>query len=518
MKKTRFSLHFKIILLIELVIIISNLGIFYWLHYSYEKAVYKSIRNSAKAIFQQLVITRQWVAEQKGVYVEKTPGIAVNPYLKQIPAVIPEVKDEQGRTLVLKNPAIMTKELSAIGQEEQLFKFHITSLELMNPENKPDEFETKALQSFEQGAKEAERFERINGEQVYRYMAPIYITQDCLQCHGYQKYKIGDIRGGISVYLPAQETVQHLNNAVRKQWVIFLLVVLIVMFLLIFFINKNILSPIDKLHVAVRTFEKGDLSYRVNVATNDELQDLAEAINKMAGTLKEDQDKLIKNEKLAAIGTLAASIGHELRNPLTGLKTLVYYIKHWLEAKVLNTDTTDIKIPLEQADKEINNMANIIQNLLDFAKTSALNITACDINGLLGEVINNIPLPANITLVKNFADLPAIQADKDKLKIVFANLIVNAIQSIGDNIGQLTITSKYLQGMAEIEIRDTGCGIKEEHLAKVFEPLFTTKTKGIGLGLAVSKAIIDRHKGTILVASKEDSGTSFIIKLPPGEA
>jgi diguanylate cyclase (GGDEF)-like protein len=139
-------------------------------------------------------MTRKWNASYGGVYVEKKPGVESNPYLEN-----PDIRTVDGKVYTKINPASMTRQISELAGREGLFTFHITSLKLLNPNNAPDAFETEALQLFEKGRHEVFREERKNGRNYFRYMAPLHISKECLQCHAKQGYTLGDIRGGISV-------------------------------------------------------------------------------------------------------------------------------------------------------------------------------------------------------------------------------------------------------------------------------------------------------------------------------
>jgi diguanylate cyclase (GGDEF)-like protein len=148
----------------------------------------------ARAHFNNIVITRKWNAKYGGVYVEKTEGVESNPYLDD-----PDITTVDNKTYTLKNPALMTREISEFAEKEGLFQFHITSLDPVNPANKADKFEETALRSFEKGVKEIHRKEIKDNKTYFRYMAPLYVEKECLKCHAKQGYKIGDVRGGISV-------------------------------------------------------------------------------------------------------------------------------------------------------------------------------------------------------------------------------------------------------------------------------------------------------------------------------
>ena len=148
----------------------------------------------ASTLLNSITLARKWNANHDGVYVEKKKGVKPNPYLDKA-----EIKTIDGKVFIKRNPAQMTREISEYAEKEGLFKFHLTSLNLVNPANKPDDFETSALSLFEKGTKEASRTEVKNGITYFRYMAPLYIDKECLQCHSAQGYKIGEVRGGISI-------------------------------------------------------------------------------------------------------------------------------------------------------------------------------------------------------------------------------------------------------------------------------------------------------------------------------
>ena len=177
----------------------------------------------AQSLHKQVVLMRHWNASYGGVFVRKQPGIETNPYLYQVgpgegkpSTVIPEIRDDLGNVYTLKNPALMGRELSELTEKYADIRFRLTSLRPVNPLNTPDDFERRSLENFAVGAKEVTEFSQINGKQFYRYMAPVYIEETCLQCHGFQGYKIGDVRGGISVSLPVEnEALVFMENRGR---------------------------------------------------------------------------------------------------------------------------------------------------------------------------------------------------------------------------------------------------------------------------------------------------------------
>jgi len=160
-----------------------------------------TVKDEAASIFEIIVQTRIWNARHGGVFVEKKEGVESNEYLRQV-GIEPDVKCEGGRIFTMRNPALMTKELSGLAREKSGVTFHITSLNPINPRNKPDDFEKRALEQFELGRREMIKVDRSGPEPVFRYMAPLFVEESCLPCHKSQGYETGDIRGGISVNVP----------------------------------------------------------------------------------------------------------------------------------------------------------------------------------------------------------------------------------------------------------------------------------------------------------------------------
>lgn len=233
--------------------------------------------------------------------------------------------------------------------------------------------------------------------------------------------------------------------------------------------------------------------------------------------LKETQATLIHAEKMTSLGQIAASVAHEVNNPLAGV--LIYIrllLKNITEKK--NVDEDVFKDRLKTMEKEIERSSRIIKNLLDFSRHQELLMRPCMITE---KIENTLILLGNqaklntVGVIKKYDSIPLIFADPDQLQQVFVNIVLNAIQAMPTG-GILTISTKYNDGDDTVELcfSDTGCGIKEENMKKLFTPFFTTKGKseGIGLGLAVCNNIITRHNGEIFVESEKGKGTTFKIR------
>ncbi len=188
------SIYRKFIVSILLSLIICVALILGIVSISNQRLIFDQALAEARSIFTSITLARKWNASFGGVYVEKKQGIESNPFLDS-----PDVKTVDGRIFTKRNPATMTREISSLAEQDNHFRFHITSLNLLNPANRPDDFEREALLSFQTGSREHFRSETVHGRTTFRYMAPLFIDGDCLQCHGSQGYKVGDVRGGISV-------------------------------------------------------------------------------------------------------------------------------------------------------------------------------------------------------------------------------------------------------------------------------------------------------------------------------
>ena len=240
---------------------------------------------------------------------------------------------------------------------------------------------------------------------------------------------------------------------------------------------------------------------------------------------KQTEAELIRSEKLASLGQLAASVAHEVNNPLAGVLVYIKLLLKMYKEKKLQTEKTENQ--LLKMEKELERTSRIIRSLLDFSRQSEPNIRPIDLNQVIEAALllvgHQISLE-NIKLEKKLdTPLPLVLADFDKIQQVLINIILNANQAMPEG-GTLTIATSVVKGIeidestrdtVRIDIKDTGVGISEENLSKLFTPFFTTKEKGkgVGLGLPVVHGIIERHKGKIEVDSELNAGTTFTIYL-----
>lgn len=223
----------------------------------------------------------------------------------------------------------------------------------------------------------------------------------------------------------------------------------------------------------------------------------------------EMQERLLRQEKLAVLGQLAGGMGHELRNPLGVIGNSVYYLN-----MKLKDAGEKVKKHLDILQGQVQRANKIISDLLEFSRAKPPSLVEYDPNSIIIDTLAEIKIPENISVESQLdKKLPKIQMDPDQIRRVFINIISDAVQAMPEG-GRLDINTGVKGDFVEIILRDTGEGIPEENIHKIFEPLFSTRARGIGLGLTIVKGIIDSHKGVIGVESKVGEGTTFTIKLP----
>jgi len=222
------------------------------------------------------------------------------------------------------------------------------------------------------------------------------------------------------------------------------------------------------------------------------------------------QEQLAISERLAVMGRMASVIAHEFRNQLGVMRNAVYFIKTKAEPK-----DEKAKRHLEILDEEIMAMERIIENILTFSRIKKPELQAIDLRELLNASIEKVRVPNEVAINIETEKLPAIQADPVQLGGVFVNIILNAIEAM-EGKGNLTISGAVKDNRIYIVFKDAGKGITEEDRKRLFEPFFSTKPKGTGLGLATARIIVNEHRGSIDIESEYGKGTSVIIRLPVG--
>ncbi|MDO8568528.1 MAG: ATP-binding protein [Dehalococcoidales bacterium] len=376
--------------------------------------------------------------------------------------------------------------------------------------------------------------------------------------------KVAEINGDLDAFLTridaaSSASAESILNTIS--WssltsILVLVVVILAATVTAYAISRSISGPITTLRNAVIGMGKGDLAQRARVKSGDEVGELAASFNQMAdeiqksyqklslvneqlqasneelrateeelrasneelratnAELKAAHERLVRSEKLAAIGKLAGGVGHELRNPLGAIKNAVYYIRGKVAGSELAKKEPRVMEFLDIVDEEIGSSTKIISDLLTFSRVARPAVSPARIEAVINTALSHTPIPENIALTKNLANgLSEIKIDTDQIRQVLINLITNAVQAMPQG-GKLTIAARQKDSFMEVEVADTGGGIPQEVMGHLFEPLYTTKAKGIGLGLAVCRSIVERHDGHIEVQSQPGTGTSFTVSLP----
>ena len=259
---------------------------------------------------------------------------------------------------------------------------------------------------------------------------------------------------------------------------------------------------------------------RVEAMLREYSERLEEMVEERTGELRDAQEELVRKERLAVLGELAGGVGHELRNPLGVISNAVYYLQTILPDADETTATA--REYLELIASEVHNAAKIISDLLDFSRTRSPEREETAISELIAQVLQKQPPPEKVVVTTRIAsDLPPVFVDPRQIGQVLVNLVTNAYQAMPEG-GRLVIKTSEVSGKlpksgrVAIAISDTGCGIPQENMEKVFEPLFTTKARGIGLGLVLSRNLVGANGGRIEVESEVGRGSTFTVWLPVG--
>lgn len=518
---------------ILLVVMGITLGIISLRH---EELVMEQMKIQAKALFEQIVITRRWIADHGGVYVEKLPWVEANPYLKT-----PQMTDVGGKKYVKENPAMVTKQLSKYAQRDKLYSFHITSLKLMNPDNAPDAFEKTALQAFdEKKIREMSKVEKIEGSHFFRYIAPLYVEAACLECHSDQGYKIGDIRGAISISVPMEYAFSVINSDRRNMVIGGLLMVMALMLVLFVITGRLVLTPVRKIRNFMTDFSKtGNPGFPV-LQTGDEIEDLSRSFLEMAQSIDGYHSRLQekigaatnelkeKNEALLKLNRgksdFIAKISHELRTPLTSIRGAMDYLYVKMNVWEKTEGGEDIAVFFEVIKKNADRLIRLVNNMLDFERIElgALEMRFAELNlrDVFREIITGFrseALQKNVELRLEGGDILAV-ADEDRIRQVMINLISNAL-NFSPETSEITVVLKDEGDKVYAGVTDRGCGIAEGEEEKIFGQFYSRGTKnGTGLGLAICKGIIEAHNGEIGLESGTGRGSCFYFRIPKRRA
>ncbi|NQU68448.1 MAG: DUF3365 domain-containing protein [Candidatus Marinimicrobia bacterium] len=467
--------HLVWLILIWTSIIATSFGWNYLLLLSNNQKV---VLNKSQAFFEQILVTRAWNAQHGGVYVPVTETTPPNPYLKD---PLRDVVTVDGLQLTKLNPSYMTRQISEIDKNNYDLHFHITSLNPIRPENKADEWETTALTLFEKETPEILEVVKTESSSQYRYMAPLITEKSCLKCHEKQGYKLGDVRGGISISFSSDMYLKGMEKQIFALSAIHLLI-----------LGLGIM---------------GIFYYRKKTNT---------------------YFSIIKNKNTELMQTNATKdkffsiIAHDLRNPFN----IILGYTDLLKSGYHDLKDDDREEIIGEIDKSSNRAFELLENLLLWARVQKdrLEIVKVDLN--VKEIINGATEAylsgaekKNLTVDFGIPENIIIHADKFTISTVIVNLFSNAIKFTPEN-GNIDISATDKDHFIEISISDNGMGIPPENISKLFRveynlsTLGTNDEKGTGLGLILCKEFVEKNGGTIRVESEVGKGTNFIITIP----
>jgi signal transduction histidine kinase len=284
--------------------------------------------------------------------------------------------------------------------------------------------------------------------------------------------------------------------------------------------------PIKELAEAARRVSAGDFDFDLSIRRRDEVGALARTFNEMLAGLRskrELEERLRRAERTAVSGRVAAGIAHEIRNPLSFINLSVEYLRDKF-APAAGQARADFTQLVESVKDEINRLNGLVSDFLNLGRPARLKLRSLDARALVAEVMQLVRAKAEQQGVSLALEEAAgaegghssdtrLQADAEQLKTCFSNLAINAVQAMPEG-GALTVTLRPQPHSIQIEVADTGQGIAPDALEHLFEPYFTTKEKGTGLGLALTKKLVEDHGGQITVKSEVGAGTTFTITLP----
>jgi len=297
---------------------------------------------------------------------------------------------------------------------------------------------------------------------------------------------------------------------------LFILIVVLFFSALTFSWKKaaDLARPVLSLATAAHQMAAGTLTKDIPSTDSNELGDLARSFNLMRREIQESQQRLRRQEKLAAIGQLSGSVAHDIRNPLGAISNSIFFLN------LISNEKTDerIKEHITIMKHEIDRANGIVNDLMDFSKENKPTFTTGDLNDCLQHIISGFDSLHNVQLIfQPDNNLPPITFDHSQVERIVRNLILNARQAITDQ-GKVLIQTTHEGEFVRIMVSDTGHGIAKEDLDTIFEPLYTTRASGVGLGLPIIKDLIERHHGTIDVKSVVDKGSTFTVQLPIRQA
>lgn len=391
------------------------------------------------------------------------------------------------------------------------------------------------------------RIFRANGERVLGIITPIENQESCSNaaCHAHPKEQ--QILGVLDVSLSLAKTDANLAESSRAMMAYTVLAVTLISLATWLFVWRVVHDPLGVLKAGTERLTRGDLGYQIETKSHDEVGELARSFNEMSqqlsnardeitawnrtledrvlektSELKKAAERMLHVEKMATIGKMAAVVAHEINNPLSGILTYSKLVKRYIERGAFEDEPKrqEMAENLDLVATESRRCGELVKNLLSFSRTNPINLEWIQVNPVVDRVVklamHKLEMASIQVHVDTGADLPVIRADAAQIEQVLLAFTMNAIDAMphGGNLWIATSVTDHSELL--LRVRDDGMGIPAELLPRLFEPFLTTKDtgKGVGLGLAISHNIVERHNGRIEVESQLGRGTTFNVYLP----
>ncbi len=308
-------------------------------------------------------------------------------------------------------------------------------------------------------------------------------------------------------------SILSINNKLRTTLILSMIAIAVVIFTLVVFVTSSILRPLRQVQTATKHIALGTFVPLPVKNAHDEIQQVFVALNSMVEQLAKRQVQLVQAQKLSSIGTLTSGIAHQLNNPLNNIST---------SCQILMEDykpTNELAIKMmHNIEQETLRSRDIVKGLLEFSREREYSPAPFPLDKVVSSAVRLVSshVPSNISVKVNIPTDIQLQVDHQRMQEVFINLIINAVQAITPKKGNITIDATEENDHALVTLKDTGAGISQEILNRIFDPFFSTKEvgQGTGLGLYLVYGIIKKHQGNIRVESTPGSGTTFFIRLP----
>lgn len=502
----------KIILIICIVVLIVSIPAITLLWKNQQETVREQAHIRAQAIYQMIVVTRQWVADNRD---------AVDPV-----------------------PAVVTKELAKYANHMATFKFHITSDKLVNPENAPNSFEQYAFKKIENEnlLEYADVYTNDNKNKFYRYAAPLYINQSCLACHDNQDYRIDDVRGLISIEFPLEEMENSIASSNKITFYAVMIGLIILIASISFSIYLLVIRHLRTLQKAADAMRQG-IREETNIKTDNEIENLSLAFDQMSMQIVNNEEILksnlqqavskyidlvkeleLKNEKLDSLNNLKSdlldSVAHEIRTPLT---KILSYSELLNDERVL--EQSDMREKFTSALKHnVNVLKNMFNDIITLSRLEHDQHTyhpiPIQIEYLIQDLIYNNEIEIigkSLQIVQNIEPY-TINVDGETFSIAISNILSNAIKYSKES-GIIEINGKKEKDNYILTFKDYGIGITQEDISKLFERFHRganakKEYPGTGLGLSIVARIIKAHKGNIEIQSELNRYTIVTVTIP----